>query len=253
VARLSFLGRAAARPESLTIISDDEQSEFELAPGSAVLVAAATLEPVARIGQWVLLGAEGDDVDDGDLAAVTIESDRRLLRRVNSEGEDWVLSSVNPVQPIRAVTVPKVDCAIRRIVGVLYEPRRATSLRTASNINEWIPRQDFDLRFILGLRCVAVEGESLNPIAWPGQLVLVGERRSVGDNAIRRGSLAVIDTDDDSIGCVIKRIYPREREWILVSSNPTDPHDPIDIAPSRIRGIWPLHGVLFEARESQAS
>src|SRR5207248_642976 len=99
------------------------------------------------------------------------------------------------------------------------------------------------------LRVIAVEGDSLDPIAKQGQRVLVSAKQSPRDATIRRGSLAVIETSDDDVGSVIKRVFPSGKNWTLISSNPVDPHDPIVLPIERIEAVWPLHGVLFEMND----
>ncbi|MEW6250863.1 MAG: AAA family ATPase [Planctomycetota bacterium] len=248
---LRLLGRAAARPDSLTIIAEEETSLSALLPGCAVLVAADTLDPVARPGQWVLLAEEDSPVADGDLAAISTDNAGRLLRRIWSEGEEWVLQAVNPVRPIPSVTLRKLDTAVRKIVGVLYEPLRQPRPPQAGAPDEWQPRADFDPSALGRLRTIVVEGHSLDPIARRGQKVLVGERELPGSLTMTRGGLAVIEILDEAVGTVIKRVFPGRDRWVLVSPNPTEPHEPIVLPAAQIRAVWPLRGVLFESRDGQ--
>jgi energy-coupling factor transporter ATP-binding protein EcfA2/SOS-response transcriptional repressor LexA len=239
---LQVLGSAAARPDSLTVVPDGDTSASEIPPALAVLVSGQTLVPVARPGQWVLLAQEEGHLQDGDLAAISADNGRRYLRRVWSEGDNWVLQSVNPVTPVASIVLRKMRSAARRIIGVLYEPLT----RPGGSSDEWQPRSDFDPTKLLKLRVISVEGDSLDPIARSGQRVLVKEKLTPRDQSIRRGTLAVVETSDEDVGCVIKRVFPADKKWTLISSNPVDPHDPIVIAIERIQAVWPLHGVLFE-------
>jgi len=250
---MRLLGRAAARPEALTIIPEEEPSLHELLPGYAVLVAACTLDPVARIGQWVLLAEDDFPVTNGDLVAISTENDGRLLRRVWSDGDAWMLQSINPVQPIPSVTLPKLHGALRKIVGVLYEPRKQPRSSNSTSSDEWHPRSDFERGKLAGLRVITVEGDSLDPVARRGQLVIVGERQVAHGTSIEQGGLAVIETSDEAIGCVIKRVFRSGDQWILVSSNPVDPHDPIVVSVSQIAAVWPLYGVLFESHDAETT
>jgi len=239
--KLQLLGSAAARPESLTVIPDGDSSASEIPPAHAVLVSGATLDPVAKVGQWVLLAHGEGKLHDGDLAAVSTDGGRRYLRRVWSEGDNWMLQSINPVTPVASILLRKLHAAARRVIGVLYEP----STRPGSTVDEWQPRSDFDTAKLSKLRVITVEGDSLEPIAKPRQRVLVKEKLLPLDS-IRRGSLAVIETSDDEVGCVIKRVFPAPQKWTLISSNPVEPHDPIVLPIEKIEAVWPLHGVLFE-------
>jgi len=250
---LPLLGRAAARPDTLTIIPDEETSLSELPPGCSVLVAGDTLDPVARSGQWVLLAEEDVPLADGDLAAVSTDNGGRLLRRVWSEGDEWVLQAINAVKPIPSITLRKLDTAVRKVIGVLYEPWRQPRSSETGSPGEWQPRADFDPGALEHLRAIAVEGGSLDPIARRGQLVLVGEKQALCDTTLERGGLAVIETADDAVGCVIKRVFPSGDQWILVSSNPVDPHEPIAVSVAQIVAVWPLRGVLFESRDAETT
>ena len=58
-----------------------------------------------------------------------------------------------------------------------------------------------------------------------------------------------METDDDRVGSVIKRVFPGERTWLLASPNPIEPRDPIAIAKGKIRAVWPVRGVLFEVSQ----
>lgn len=244
---IPLLGHAAARPDSMTLLAEEEMSRNEILPGYAVLVAADTIDPVARIGQWVLLAEEDTPSVDGDIVAISTADGGRLLRRMWSDGDKWLLQSVNPVRPAPSVILRKLDGASRKVVGVLYDPPKQPRAASSSAHDEWHPRGDFDPSRLSDLKMVKVVGDSLDPIARRDQSVLVGRKQSAEDVSVESGGLAVIETKNDSVGCVIKRVFRLGDRWILISSNPVEPHEPIVVSTDEISGVWPLHGVLFES------
>jgi len=98
---------------------------------------------------------------------------------------------------------------------------------------------------------VTVEGDSLEPIARKGQKVLVREHLSPKECIIESGGLAVIETDEGTIGDEIKRVYRNGNIWTLISANPLVSYKP-DIVPIRkIKKVWPLCGVIFESTDEE--
>ncbi len=247
-ARLSvpLIGAAAARSSPWVVEMCDDDQMLALAPGAAVLVANDTLEPVARCGQWALLASEDVVANDGDLAAVMDSNGNRYLRRVWSDGENWILDVVNPVHPLPPVSIKKMDAPLRKVVGVLYEPMSKVS-DGPGKITEWEPSGAVDISAtIRKYHAIDVMGASLEPLARPGQKMLVGEKcENISD--IRNATLAVVQTE--SVGNVIKRVYPTDRDLILASPNPVETIDLILLPQEDMLGIWPVCGVLFETSD----
>jgi hypothetical protein len=52
---------------------------------------------------------------------------------------------------------------------------------------------------------------------------------------------------------VIKRVFRRNGEWVLVSPNPVEPHAALVVRLTSITAAWPLRGVLFESVVPQGS
>ncbi len=244
-------GRAAAREESWVVDVADDPSVMFLRAGNAVLVAADTLDPVAKRGQWVLLAHEEVSCKDGDLVSASCVSGDRLLRRIWSSGENWTLQSINPVEPVADVTVPKTEVMPRKIVGVLYEPRRTIGVCCDVTITEWQPRSDFQVAWFSNFAAVIVEGRSLDPIARAGQKVLIDKEPASDYRTVKNGDLAVIETNVDSIGRVIKRVYRMQDNCVLISPNPVERHPPELLNRQQLSRakFWGVQGVLFESAE----
>ncbi|MCH8147309.1 MAG: S24 family peptidase [Planctomycetes bacterium] len=174
-----------------------------------------------------------------------------LLRRIWSDGDSWTFQSINAVRPINSVVAAKIDSGIRKVVGVLYEEHRTPGSSTGAATIEWQPRADFRVGWISKLACVRVEGRSLDPIARARQHVLIDKQPTTDHLKVNNGDLAVVDTNVDSIGRVIKRVYRSEGHCILVSPNPVDPHAPeiLDEAQLVEAKFWIVRGVLFESND----
>ncbi len=243
------IGRAAAKEDSVYIDATEEPAKFKINNLSPILVTGNTLDPVAKKGQWVLLCPDDESITDGCLAAVLTSDGNHLLRRVWSGGDDWLLQSINPVDRIAVKTASIETTTVRKIAGVVFEPRQEIDKEALSSGAEWRESKILTPDDVSRFNLITVEGKSLEPIAWKGQSVLIGESASVSTSNIHRGSLAVLETKDSNVGNVIKRVFPSDDSWILVSPNPVDPHDPIIVDCSDIERVYPFRGVIFETKE----
>lgn len=238
-----LIGRAAAKSESIVIESSESFTKGTLSPGSVVCVTGDTLDPIAKVGQWVILADEDISVQDGDLAAVELTDNKRLLRRVWSDGDCWRMESINPIKPKPIHSSFKNETAIRKIVGVLYEPIKMFDTASGS---EWEPKDFQVINSEDNFFIVDVEGSSLIPVAKPGQRVLVGIGKKITEMTIHNGSLAVVETHEEEVGNVIKRVFKGPENFILTSINPVEFYEPIILPIEKIVKIWPIRGVLFE-------
>lgn len=250
---LEVIGKAAAKGELWEVdVSEDASAIAQIDAGDAILVASDTLDPVAKLGQWVLLAPDDGCFKDGDLVAACCANNgeketNRFLRRIWSNETSWVLQSINPVEPIADIVVPKNDSAPRKIIGVLYAPTQVPYSHGGSALfSEWITHTKFKLKDLSELKTISVEGKSLEPIARAGQKVLVEEDSSQN---FKNGDLIVLKTDIAGIGNVIKRIYKSDETVILVSPNPVDSHPPLLLTKQQLQQseFWLVRGVLFES------
>jgi len=242
--KMKVLGRAAAKNDAVVIDSSDSATSVSLATGSTVLVCSDTLDPIAKRGQCVILADEDTEIQNGDLAAIELPGGRRILRRVWDNEDIWYMQSINPVRIFPVVTAMKAESAIRKVVGVLFEPILASEENTEDM--EWGPVNYATQDILRNLHCVTAEGDSLEPIARRGQMVLIGNGVPPNEAAITRGCLAAVETNDENVGNVIKRVFRTDSGYILTSPNPVESHDPIAILASKVERFWPLRGVLFE-------
>lgn len=252
---ISQLGRAAARSDPWQVDIAEKAIPIAIPQGTIVLVTDNTLDPVAKCGQWVLLADESNEPIDGDLVAICDSKHNRYLRRIWSDGYNWILQAINPIHLISSISCEKKAAAVRRIIGVLYEPVQFSATKNPNLNLEWEPVNSFNLNQMANYKTIVVEGDSIDPIARRGQSVLVKEGKSPLEAAreVIAGTLAVVETKDETeIGNIIKRIYSRDGKWILESANPVDSIAPITLSDEEIERIWPICGVLFEAFEKEA-
>jgi len=249
---MPFIGRAAARSDPWVVDVAEELLAGQIDAGSLVLVTAESLDPVARLGQWAILASEEVVPVEGDLVAVVDEDGNRLLRRLWSAGDSWLLQPANPVKPIPCRLATKAPSPMRRMVGVVYLGPTEPSAASSGLLVEWTPIETAPVDRLRSLRAITVEGNSLNPVARKGQCVLV-EDKLAEPSRVEPGALAAVVTEDDQVGNVLKRVYPREDVLLLVSPNPVDVVPPASVPFSKVRAIWPFAGVLFECMRRDGS
>jgi len=248
--QIKHIGRAAARPESWVVDEAEQETNVIIQKCACVRVTGHTFDPIARCGQCILLSESDDIPADGDLVVGESSEQGKYLRRISFDDESAFLYSINPLKITAPLQVDRKTLSLHRVIGVLYEPCRHCN-GEGVNGNEWHPCNNIDPSYFENKKMIAVEGDSMEPIARKGQKVLVEEGMSPQDCTIESGGLAVIETDDESVGNEIKRVYPKENNWILVSANPLEPYTPDIIPIKNIKKVWPLKGVIFEITENQ--
>ncbi len=243
--KIKTIGRAAAKNEFCVIESSENVIDSLLKPFAIAYVSGDTLEPVARYGQYVLLAQPDDMAVDGDLVAVESHDGARYLRRMNIIGDTLSVYSINPIRVISPVQIKYENCSVYKVIGVIYESTLFSKTDKTLHKGEWNPYENFDASFFDDLKMIIVEGDSLEPIAFKGQKVLVDVAKKPDKYSIENGGLAAIETHDD-IGCVIKKVFKKEKEWTLVSPNPLAEYAPDIVSVEKIKKVWPLCGVIFE-------
>ncbi len=200
-----------------------------------------TLSPIVLTGQYLLLDPEEEPPKGTDLViAKTGEGDKYLRRYWQDERGIIDLVSENPTNPYSPKKVMSGDCSIRRIVGVLY--KGVSNCSEGSVGKEWVQSDGQESDILNKINGIRVNGTSLEPIARNGQVILV--LKESNSNSIQPGDLACVDINQS--GAVIKRCYPGDPNWTLISVNPINVEDPINVPVADILHVYPLMGVLFE-------
>ena len=205
----------------------------------------------SMFSQCVLLADSDNIAIDGDLVVGESTNREKYLRRIAFNNGNAFLYSINPIKIYSPLLIDKNSLLVNKVIGVLYEPCRNCISDNSQNTNEWRPCQNIDSSYFKNIKMITVEGDSLEPIARKGQKVLVREYLTPKECTIESGGLAVIETDEGTIGDEIKRVYRNGDSWTLISANPLIPYKP-DIVPIRkIKKVWPLCGVIFESMNEE--
>lgn len=239
------IGRAAARPDGIIVDETVYETKASLQNFACVHVTGNTFDPIARCGQCVLLADSDDIVLDGDLVVGETNENKKFLRRISFNDEYAILYSINPLKITAPLQVDRKTLSLHRVIGILYDPCSLCQVESIEG-NEWHPCKNIDPSYFKGIKMIAVEGDSMEPIARKGQNVLVNEGVTPQKCAIEAGGLAVIETSDESIGNEIKRVYPQKNSWIIVSPNPLESYRPDIIPIEKMKKVWPFKGVIFE-------
>lgn len=132
-------------------------------------------------------------------------------------GEGEMFDKPAPAQSLQILATASAADGRNRIAHTLHEPR---SMRLPS-----------------GLHLVQVSGDSMIPIALPGQYVLCTM------DAPQSGDLAVVELPDDEI--LFKRVYVLDGKIQCISVNPDPRFAPLTLRRTDVRRLHKVWGVKF--------
>jgi energy-coupling factor transporter ATP-binding protein EcfA2/SOS-response transcriptional repressor LexA len=260
---LRVLGRAAALTEGRAADGTVDMDQFAAPDEIPVILGnhfayrlmAATLEPVARVGDIVLVQGHGEPSPKS--LVVAISEEQILTRRfeIAENHTDIAVLTAQAINP-RAIAPPviahKASFKLHKIIGVLYEG------------SDWNPSSPSDAEVIdcggeavlthlsanaLGL--VEVVGQSAEPYALNGQYLIV-RSPILGQEAL--GTLhgrpvIAVDTDGNTY---FKRLYCVTGDQIVLESlDSSGDYGPVILSlpggrTNCLEKVWPVVGVLFE-------
>ena len=260
---LRILGRAAALSDGL--IADGKVDIDHFSAGSATSVSlgkhfayrlgAATLDPVARPGDIVLVKEHGEPSNRSLVVAI---SDERILARRFEIAENHTDIAVLTAQAInpRGIAAPvianRTTFKLHKIVGVLYD-QGARKFPSSLDIEVCDCGGEAALRKFsvdtLGL--VEVVGQSAEPYALDGQYLIIGNPVSPRDavESLRGHPIIAADTDGNTY---FKRLrYLAGGRIVLESLESSGSYDPVLLSPlgsggTSLEMVWQVAGVLFE-------
>jgi hypothetical protein len=258
--RLQVLGRAAALTGGTTAdgrvdldFSDAGTNQFVLGRHFAFRLNAPTLEPVARKGD-ILLVKEIGEPSSRSLVVARCE-DRVVARRfeiAHNYSDIAVLTAqaVNPRQIAPPIVAKKTTLELHKVIGVLFDhnPSPATGEGEVCDCGgeSIIQRYATDVK---GL--VEVVGDSAEPIALNGQMLLIGDPISAEDALNRLNGRPVIagDMADDRY---FKRLRRGEGDTVVLESLEISGNfGPVVLThrtgtATDLKEVWPVYGVIFE-------
>lgn len=257
--RLKVLGKASAFSGRISdgTLSYEEYDELgcrelHLAQHSAYRLNARTMEPVARPGDILLVHSTLPPLPRSLVVAAV--RDELLARRyvVSDASSDVVVLSANALDP-HAIALPvvarKESVTLNSVVGVLFDRNSAGGL-TKNEVSEC--ESASAIRDILG-RCkglVEVVGQSAQPLALDGQLLLLGELVTSAQELRRLDGHPVIALDSDEAR-YFKRLRLVGDDLVILESLDGSGDYPPEVlrrpggGARSVKEVWEVLGVLF--------
>ena len=235
-------------------ITEEPGEEVRLGNHDLFRLAEGTLEPVAGIGDFLIVG-DGAAVRPGNLVVASI-GDRVLARRLtvpdsNPDVAVLVAQAIDPTAIGMPVIAPLNGFARKKVVGVLFSSDRRPP---EGGGHEAVPVGDpADYWGLVDRgRLFRVEGRSAEPLALDGQHLIAGERITGAAEISRLDGRLVIAVDGDG-GCYFKRLrVARGGMAVLESLNPdgTCPSELMSLDGEgglpKLESAYAVRGVLFE-------
>ena len=205
---------------SISIEEWDDADTLNLHNHDAYHVNASTLEPVATIGDIVLVKNYRDP--GARNLVVAAHGDRYLARRLNLSDEHPGMAvltgqSTNPYMLPPPVISPLDKLLMRRIVGTVFGAGAAS---LSEGIGDVMPVDDPTsiVRMLEGSRLFQVSGRSMEPIALEDQLVIT-RKELIDEQSLARLEGSLVIAIDENGAKYFKRIRRRRNLIILESAN----------------------------------
>lgn len=228
---------SAAAAQLGTGVSDKEYGSLKLDEFPLAIAKANTLNPIIFSGQLLILDPNDSVAKNGDLVVFIDENSNRYLRRFWDSDGIIQLEATNSTNAIAPFQCKKGENFSRRIVGTFFQ-----NFDGASSGDEWVdylPAKNL----MDNLRALKVIGTSLEPIARNGQYILVHKDKLLSKPS--NGMLICAALRDE--GNVIKRIYEKDSNYILMPVNQNILEEPILVKKEDVLQIYEVQGVLFES------
>lgn len=214
---------------------------------------APTLEPVARKGD-ILLVREMGEPSPKSLVVARYE-DRVVARRfeiADNHSDIAVLTAhaINPRQIAQPIVVKKSTLQLHKIIGVLFD-HNPSLIGDEGEVGDCGGESVLHryAREVKGL--VEVAGQSAEPVALDGQMLMIGDPISLDDAVTRYEGRPVIagDADDNRY---FKRLRRGQASTVVLESLEISGDFPPVVLTHQtgqmtdLKEVWPVYGVLFE-------
>ncbi|MGX5652713.1 hypothetical protein ACWKW4_20855 [Hydrogenophaga borbori] len=249
----AFSGRMSDGTLKFEEYAEEGCNELLLAQHSAYRLSSRTLEPVAKPGD-ILLVHQAWTPTNRSLVVAAVR-DELLARRfvVSEASSDVVVLAANALDPHEIalpVVARKESVVLHAVVGVLFD-RGSTGGPSKNEVVEC--EGEASVRDILG-RCsglVEVVGNSAQPLALDGQLLLLGERVTNAPELRRLDGRPVIAADSDDAR-FFKRLRLAGDDLVILESLDGGGEYPPEIlwrsgegGSRAVKEVWEVLGVLF--------
>lgn len=260
---LQVLGRASALSDGRVADGRVDLDEFAsaahkkvvLAQHFAYRLAAQTLEPVARLGDVLLVKAPGEP--PAKSLVVALSGERILARRfeiAENDSDVAVLTAqaINPRQIASPIIAHKATFTLHKIIGVLYEATAwGAPLRSEMEVCECVGETLLAGFATSAFGLVEVVGQSAEPHALNGQYLIVRKEITAEEALKTLDGKPIIagDTDDNRY---FKRLRVAASDLIVLESlDSGGDYGPVVLSPpgkgkNCLVRVWPVAGVLFE-------
>lgn len=231
-----------------------EEKTVSLFKHSAYHLNADTLEPVASIGDVILVQDFGEPQSSNLIVAAF--GDKLYARRLN-ETEDHpeiILltgQATHPTDLPEPVIAPKDKTEIRKIVGTIFMPlKMGLPVQDENEVSVIVNIAKFEAH-LKGVKLFEVDGQSMEPVALAGQYVMTREE-SMNNETLKRLSGELVIAGDSSGGIYFKRLRKHNDLVVLESAN-SSVNTSSEILCLGADGIYPqitmlksVVGVLFD-------
>lgn len=218
----------------------------------AYRIEASTLEPVATIGDIVLVKNYG--APNARNLVVAVYGDRLIARRLNLSDEQPGMAvltgqATNPYALPEPVIAPIDKLPMRKIVGTLFMSPRTLAVSAAGEVS---PLDNVALASTAldGARLLKVAGRSMEPIALDGQYVIT-RMMTISEATLRGSEGRLVIAIDENGAKYFKRLRRRDDLIILESANSdgSTSSELLSLSGSgypKLSGLLAVAGVLFE-------
>ena len=219
---------------------------------SAYRISGSTLEPVATIGDVVLVRNYGEP--QARNLVVAAHGNHFVARRLNLPEEHPGMAvltgqGTNPYTLCEPIIVPVDKLLMRKIVGTLLMPAKTPAPVASGDVTPLDDTSEI-VSMLDGVRLFKVAGRSMEPIALENQFVITREEM-VDETTLTRLEGTLVIAIDDNGARYFKRLRRRDDLIILESANSyaSTPSELLSLgggAYPELTHILSVVGVLFE-------
>jgi energy-coupling factor transporter ATP-binding protein EcfA2 len=260
---LCVLGRASALTDGRVADGCFDLDEFAVANHKKIVLAqhlafrltVPTLEPVARLGDLLLVKEPGEP--SAKSLVVALSDDRILARRFeiaenHSDVAVLTAQAINPRQIAPPVIADKGTLTLHKIIGVLYEDAApSVPAQTLLEVCECGGEAVFTRLKANTLGLVEVVGRSAEPYALHGQHLIIRKEVTVEEALKTLDGKPIIagDTEDNRY---FKRLRVATNDQIVLESLDSGGNYGPVVLSAKGKGknclerVWPVAGILFE-------
>jgi len=229
-------------------------SAHNLRQVDACVLSAPTLEPVASVGDVLLLSNDLPPTHNS-LVVCEVVGESRARRYSELPGGTAVLvaSAVNPRETRRAIVVASGSDAARKVIGIVYRCGWAAPSSTESEVTALENLASLDALLAESEGLVRVVGESAEPIALDGQHLIIGKAIATKGLLPRFDGKPIVAVKSDD--AIFKRLRLTKAGIVLESIDISGRHPPVVLADDELLGIEfrPVIGVVFDLGQVQTT